>query len=62
MTELARPRDRVLLGLAAAVGLAAIAAVASHDRLPDSYWYTSMAERRHPGCSSIARFACLSRG
>jgi len=49
-----------MLGLAAAASLAAIALVASHARLPDSYWYTSMAEKPIiPGCSSIACFRVL---
>ena len=54
------PRQRAALGVAAAVALAAIAASASHARMPDSYWYTSMAERPIiPGCSSIACFRVL---
>jgi hypothetical protein len=58
--ERAPGATRVGLGLAAAVSLAAIACVASHTRLPDSYWYTSMAEKPIiPGCSSIACFRVL---
>jgi hypothetical protein len=48
------------MGAAAAASLAAIAVVASHARLPDSYWYTAMADRPIiEGCSSIACFRVL---
>jgi hypothetical protein len=51
---------RAALVAGVVISLAAIAYVASHQRLPDSYWYTSMAERPIiPGCSSIACFRVL---
>src|SRR5438067_1273688 len=54
------PSKRILLEVGTLICLAMIAVVASHARLPDSYWYTSMAEQPIiPGCASIACFRVL---
>src|ERR1700687_2883912 len=60
MNRLPAPVSRVTVGLAVGVSLAVIASVAPSARLPDSYWYTSAAERTIvPGCSAIHCFRIL---